>query len=93
MWGVKYSAIVKEDTTLMNAILVRQMVIVCLCRQATGDPLKIVLKGVWFGDINLSKTCSWGLYCYKNCASAYARWIMTRQRRKVNEIWRLADPP
>ncbi|KAK7310678.1 hypothetical protein RJT34_08326 [Clitoria ternatea] len=38
------STIVKEGTTLRNAIPVRQRVAVCLWRLATGDPLRIVSK-------------------------------------------------
>ena len=44
------SAIVKEDTTLRNAIPVRQRVAVCLWRLATGDPLRIVSKRLNGGD-------------------------------------------
>ncbi|XP_040864842.1 protein ALP1-like isoform X2 [Glycine max] len=43
------SAIVKEDTTLRNAIPVRQRVAVCLWRLATGDPLRIVSKRFGLG--------------------------------------------
>jgi hypothetical protein len=43
------SAIVKEDTTLRNAIPVRQRVAVCLWRLATGDPLRIVSKKFGLG--------------------------------------------
>ncbi|KAE9587890.1 putative harbinger transposase-derived nuclease domain-containing protein [Lupinus albus] len=43
------SAIVKEDTTLRNAIPVRQRVAVCLWRLATGDPLRVVSKRFGLG--------------------------------------------
>lgn len=43
------SAIVKEDTTLRNAIPVRQRVAVCLWRLATGDPLRLVSKRFGLG--------------------------------------------
>ncbi|KAL6208047.1 hypothetical protein ACLB2K_018999 [Fragaria x ananassa] len=43
------SAIAKEDTTLRNAIPVRQRVAVCLWRLATGDPLRLVSKRFGLG--------------------------------------------
>ena len=43
------SAIVKEDTTLRNAIPVKQRVAVCLWRLATGDPLRLVSKRFGLG--------------------------------------------
>ncbi|KAL1315373.1 hypothetical protein HN51_042139 [Arachis hypogaea] len=43
------SAIVKEDTTLRNAIPVKQRVAVCLWRLATGDPLRLVSKKFGLG--------------------------------------------
>ncbi|XP_057731252.1 protein ALP1-like [Arachis stenosperma] len=43
------SVIAKEDTTLRNAIPVRQRVAVCLWRLATGDPLRIVSKRFGLG--------------------------------------------
>ncbi|PQM37776.1 protein ALP1-like [Prunus yedoensis var. nudiflora] len=43
------SAIEKEDTTLRNAIPVRQRVAVCLWRLATGDPLRLVSKKFGLG--------------------------------------------
>ncbi|KAJ7958383.1 Harbinger transposase-derived nuclease [Quillaja saponaria] len=43
------SVIVKEDTTLRNAIPVRQRVAVCLWRLATGDPLRLVSKKFGLG--------------------------------------------
>lgn len=43
------SIIAKEDTTLRNAIPVRQRVAVCLWRLATGDPLRLVSKRFGLG--------------------------------------------
>ncbi|KAK4277321.1 hypothetical protein QN277_015336 [Acacia crassicarpa] len=43
------SVIAKEDTTLRNAIPVRQRVAVCLWRLATGDPLRLVSKKFGLG--------------------------------------------
>ncbi|CAL0327140.1 unnamed protein product [Lupinus luteus] len=43
------SVIAKEDTTLRNAIPVKQRVAVCLWRLATGDPLRIVSKRFGLG--------------------------------------------
>jgi hypothetical protein len=43
------SAIAKEDTTLRNAIPVKQRVAVCLWRLATGDPLRLVSKRFGLG--------------------------------------------
>ncbi|XP_024020438.1 protein ALP1-like [Morus notabilis] len=43
------SVIAKEDTTLRNAIPVRQRVAVCLWRLATGDPLRLVSKRFGLG--------------------------------------------
>ncbi|XP_027355760.1 protein ALP1-like [Abrus precatorius] len=43
------SVIAKEDTTLRNAIPVRQRVAVCLWRLATGDPLRVVSKRFGLG--------------------------------------------
>ncbi|KAM5566090.1 protein ALP1-like [Rosa sericea] len=43
------TAIAKEDTTLRNAIPVRQRVAVCLWRLATGDPLRLVSKRFGLG--------------------------------------------
>ncbi|KAF3964725.1 hypothetical protein CMV_011019 [Castanea mollissima] len=43
------SVIAKEDTTLRNAIPVKQRVAVCLWRLATGDPLRLVSKRFGLG--------------------------------------------
>ncbi|KAM7276615.1 hypothetical protein ACFE04_018481 [Oxalis oulophora] len=43
------SVIVKEDTTLRNAIPVRQRVAVCIWRLATGEPLRLVSKRFGLG--------------------------------------------
>ncbi|KAJ1423419.1 Harbinger transposase-derived nuclease domain [Sesbania bispinosa] len=43
------SVIAKEDTSLRNAIPVRQRVAVCLWRLATGDPLRVVSKRFGLG--------------------------------------------
>ncbi|KAK7311963.1 hypothetical protein RJT34_10467 [Clitoria ternatea] len=43
------SVIAKEDTTLRNAIPVKQRVAVCLWRLATGDPLRVVSKRFGLG--------------------------------------------
>ncbi|XP_038712216.1 protein ANTAGONIST OF LIKE HETEROCHROMATIN PROTEIN 1-like [Tripterygium wilfordii] len=43
------SVIAKEDTTLRNAIPVRQRVAVCIWRLATGDPLRLVSKKFGLG--------------------------------------------
>ena len=43
------SVIAKEDTTLRNAIPVKQRVAVCLWRLATGDPLSVVSKRFGLG--------------------------------------------
>ncbi|CAN1120913.1 hypothetical protein LINPERHAP2_LOCUS479 [Linum perenne] len=41
-----HSVVAKEDTTLRNAIPVRQRVAVCIWRLATGEPLRLVSKRV-----------------------------------------------
>lgn len=43
------SVIAKEDTTLRNAIPVRQRVAVCIWRLATGEPLRLVSKRFGLG--------------------------------------------
>ncbi|XP_022750070.1 protein ALP1-like [Durio zibethinus] len=43
------SVIVKEDTTLRNAIPVKQRVAVCIWRLATGEPLRLVSKRFGLG--------------------------------------------
>ncbi|EOY29961.1 hypothetical protein QUC31_020509 [Theobroma cacao] len=43
------SAIAKEDTTLRNAIPVKQRVAVCIWRLATGEPLRLVSKRFGLG--------------------------------------------
>lgn len=43
------SVIAKEDTTLRNAIPVRQRVAVCIWRLATGEPLRLVSKKFGLG--------------------------------------------
>ncbi|EEF46099.1 conserved hypothetical protein [Ricinus communis] len=44
-----HSCIQKEDTTLRNAIPVRQRVAVCIWRLATGEPLRLVSKRFGLG--------------------------------------------
>ncbi|XP_065849353.1 protein ALP1-like [Euphorbia lathyris] len=44
-----HSFIAKEDTTLRNAIPVRQRVAVCIWRLATGEPLRLVSKRFGLG--------------------------------------------
>ncbi|XP_050220275.1 protein ALP1-like [Mercurialis annua] len=44
-----HSCIAKEDTTLRNAIPVRQRVAVCIWRLATGEPLRLVSKRFGLG--------------------------------------------
>ncbi|KAK9273700.1 hypothetical protein L1049_018510 [Liquidambar formosana] len=43
------SVVAKEDTTLRNAIPVRQRVAVCIWRLATGEPLRLVSKRFGLG--------------------------------------------
>ncbi|CAN0918547.1 Protein ALP1-like [Linum grandiflorum] len=44
-----HSVVAKEDTTLRNAIPVRQRVAVCIWRLATGEPLRLVSKRFGLG--------------------------------------------
>ncbi|KAJ8750592.1 hypothetical protein K2173_015760 [Erythroxylum novogranatense] len=89
------SVIAKEDTTLRNAIPVRQRVAVCIWRLATGEPLRLVSKRFGLGISTCHKLVLEVCSAIRNVLMPkYLQWPDEDGLRKIkNEFESISDIP